>query len=290
MIYEGLVTVDDKLQYRPGLADSWEVSQDGLTWTFHLKKGVKFHDGSPFNAGVVKWWLDGMKKGLNAYMFESMKEAKVVDDYTVQIIFPAPFPNLLYNLSNSFSGIMSQVAHEKYGKDYGTKYAVGTGPFMLKEWVPNDHLLLVKNPDYNWAPEWTGHKGPANVDEILWRIIPEDATRLVELQSGNVQLSVDPPPARELAQFQNNPDYEVVTVPSMSIQFVGMNLNEPLLKDLRTRQAIGYAIDRNLINETCLPGHGRSHRNVPLPGARWEQRCGRSSSPLRPGESQGHAR
>jgi peptide/nickel transport system substrate-binding protein len=256
MIYDGLVTVDSKLQYQPGLAEKWEVSPDGLTWTFYLRKGVKFHDGSPFNASVVKWWLEGMKKGVNAYMFESMTEAKVVDDSTIQMIFPAPFPNLLYNLSNSFSGITSQAAYEKYGKDYGTKYAVGTGPFMLKEWVPNDHLLLVKNPDYDWSPEWTGHKGPANVDEVLYRIIPEDATRVVELQSGNVQLMVDPPPARELAQFQDNPDYQVVTVPSMSIQFIGMNLAEPLLKDLRTRQAIGYAIDRQLINETVYQGMG----------------------------------
>lgn len=257
MIYECLVTMDTDYKYQPGLAEKWEVSDDGLTWTFYLKKGVKFHDGSDFTADVVKWWLEGMKKGVNAYMFESMTEAKVIDDHTLQMIFSAPFPNLLYNLSTSFSGIMSKAAYEKYGKDYGTKYAVGTGPFMLKEWVQNDHLLLVKNPDYNWAPEWTGHKGPANVDEILYRIIPEDATRVIELQAGNVHLLLQPPPPREQEEFKNNPDYFYVASPAAYIVFIGMNVNEPLLKDLRTRKAIGHAIDRELIAETLYQGEGR---------------------------------
>jgi len=257
MIYEPLVTVDYDYKFQPGLADSWEVSEDGLTWTFHLKKGVKFHDGSDFNAEVVKWWLEKMKEGINSYMFESMTEAKVIDDYTLAMTFSAPFPNLLYNLSTSFSGIMSKAAYEKYGADYGTKYAVGTGPFMLKEWVPNDHLLLVKNPDYNWAPAWTGHKGPANVDKILYRIIPEDATRTIELQAGNVHLLLSPPPPREQAQYQNNPDYFYMASSAATIQFIGMNVNHPFFKDIRTRKAIGHAIDRKLIVETIYQGLGR---------------------------------
>jgi len=257
MIYEPLVTVNQKYEFVPGLADSWELSKDGLTWTFRLHKGVKFHDGSPFNAEVVKWWVEGMSKGINSYMFESMTEAKVVDDLTLAMTFKEPFPNLLYNLSNSFSGIQSKAAYEKYGKEYGTKYAVGTGPFILKEWVPNDHLLLAKNPDYNWAPEWTGHKGPANVDKILYRIIPEDATRVIELQAGNVHLLLRPPEARQQEQFKNNPDYFYMTGPNDAIQFIGMNVNDPLLKDVRTRKAIGYAVDRKLLNETIYQGVGQ---------------------------------
>ncbi|MDO9028504.1 MAG: ABC transporter substrate-binding protein, partial [Candidatus Roizmanbacteria bacterium] len=146
MIYEPLVTVDYNHEFQPGLADSWETSEDGLTWTFHLHEGVKFHDGSDFNAEVVKWWLEGMQQGVNSYMFESMTEAKVIDEHTIAMTFSGPFPNLLYNLSSSFSGIMSKEAYEKYGEEYGTKYAVGTGPFMLVKWVPNDYLLLAKNP------------------------------------------------------------------------------------------------------------------------------------------------
>ncbi len=250
MIYETLVSVDQSYAYQPGLATSWETSEDGLTWTFKLREGVTFHDGTPFDAEVVKWWLEQMKTGVNAYMFETMTEATVVDPQTIAMTFSAPFPNLLYNLSTSFSGIMSKAAYEQYGAEYGTKYAVGTGPFMLKEWVPNERIVLAKNPAYNWAPEWTGHSGPANVDGVVFRFLPEDATRVVEFQTGNVQLMLSPPPARELAQFQNNPDYFVLTSPGSTIQFIGMHVQDPLLADLRTRQAIGFALDRSLIFDT----------------------------------------
>ncbi|MGD8397636.1 MAG: ABC transporter substrate-binding protein, partial [Anaerolineae bacterium] len=247
MIYEPLVSVDYNYEFRPGLAESWDTSEDGLTWTFHLREGVTFHDGSELTADVVKWWVEGMQQGVNSYMFESVTSIDVIDDYTVAMNFEAPFPNLLYNLSSSFSGIMSKEAYEKYGDEYGTKYAVGTGPFMLEEWVPNDHLTLVKNPDYDWAPEWSGHKGPAQVDKILFRIIPEDATRAIEFQTGNVQLLIDPPPPRELPQYENNPDYNVVQGPDASIQFIGMKVDHPFFQDIRTRKAIGHAIDRDLI-------------------------------------------
>ncbi len=258
MIYEPLVTIDYNYEFRPGLAKSWETSEDGLTWTFKLREGVTFHDGSEFNAEVVKWWLEGMQQGVNSYMFESMTSAEVIDDHTIALTFEAAFPNLLYNLSSSFSGIMSKEAYEKYGDEYGTKYAVGTGPFMLEEWVTNDHLTLVKNPDYNWAPEWSGHKGPAQVDKILYRIIPEDATRAIEFQTGNVQLLIDPPPPRELPQYEDNPDYVILQGPDAAIQFIGMKVDHPLFADIRTRKAIGHAIDRDLIVETVYQGLGSS--------------------------------
>jgi peptide/nickel transport system substrate-binding protein len=258
MIYEPLVTVDYNGEFQPGLAERWEISDDGLTWTFYLRKGVKFHDGTDFDAEVVKWWLEGMQQGVNSYMFESMTQAEVVDEHTIVMTFEAPFPNLLYNLSTSFSGLMSQEAYEKYGDEYGTKYAVGTGPFMLEEWVQNDHLTLVKNPDYDWAPEWTGHQGPAEVDKILFRIIPEDATRVIELQAGNVHILVNAPSPRELPQYQNNPDYLFITGADATIQFIGMSLNDPFFADIRTRKAVGHAIDRDLIVETVYQGIGRA--------------------------------
>ncbi len=256
MIYEPLVSIDYDYQFQPGLAERWETSEDGLTWTFYLRKGVKFHDGTDFNAEVVKWWIEGMQEGVNSYMFESVTEIEVIDDYTIALHFEAPFPNLLYNLSTSFSGIMSKAAYEKYGDEYGTQYAVGTGAFMLEEWVPNDHLTLVKNPDYDWAPEWTGHEGPAKVDKILFRIIPEDATRAIELQAGNVHLLVDAPPPRELPQYKDNPDYLYMQISDSSIQFIGMAVNDPFFKDIRTRRAVGHAIDRELIVETVYQGLG----------------------------------
>lgn len=256
LIYEGLVAVDSNYQFVPGLADSWEVSKDGLTWTFKLRRGIKFHDGADFTADVVKWWIEGMQKGVNSYMFESATEVKVVDANTIAITFSAPFPNLLYNLSTSFSGIMSKAAFEKYGAEYGTKYAVGTGPFMLKEWVANTSLTVVKNPNYNWAPAWTKHTGAAKLDSVTFRFIPEDATRLIELQAGGVQVMLDPPPAREVANLKKDANLKVLEASDDVIQFIGFNLNDPLFKDLKTRKAVGHAIDRKLIVETIYQGAG----------------------------------
>ncbi len=258
MVYEQLVTIDYDYNFGPGLATSWDISDDGTVWTFHLRKGVKFHDGSDFNAKVVEWWVNKMKTGANDYVFEPLTDLKVIDDYTIEMTFNGPYPNLLFNIASSFAGIPSMELYEKCGEAYGAtpECTAGTGPFILKEWVQNDHLTLVKNPDYNWAPEWTNHEGPANVDKIVYRIIPEDATRTIELQAGNVQLLIDPPLPQELSQYQNNPDYFVITGPDPSVQFIGMNVNFPLFADLRTRQAVGYAIDRDLILETVYQGIG----------------------------------
>lgn len=259
MIYDGLVTVDYNFEYQPGLAERWEVSEDGTVVTFYLKKGVKFHDGSDFNAEVVKWWIELMRAsgGCCAYLFTPVTDIEVIDDYTIALTTDGPFPGLFFNLSSAWGLVMSKEAYEKLGPDEFATHPSGTGPFMLEEWVPNDHLTLVKNPDYNWAPEWTGHKGPANVDKIIYRIIPEDATRLIELEAGDVGLLMQAP-WRELPTYQDNPDYQVIESSDATIWFIGMNLNEPLVADLRTRQAIGHAIDRDLIQETLYLGLGRA--------------------------------
>ncbi len=260
MIYDTLVSVDPNYEYQPGgLAERWEVSEDGLVVTFYLKKGVTFHDGSEFNAEVLKWWLELMVSDVStvSYMYNAITEIEIIDDYTVALHTEKPFPALFYYLSGLWGLIMSQETYEKLGPDEYATHPSGTGPFILEEWVPNDHLTLVRNPDYNWAAEWTGHKGPANVDKIIYRIIPEDATRLVELEAGNVHLVMEAP-WRELPRYIADPDYQVYQSPDATIWFIGMNLNAPIVADLRTRKAIGHAIDRDLIQQTLYMGLGRA--------------------------------
>jgi len=259
MIYDSLVVMDTDYNIQPGLAESWEVSADGKLVTLHLKQGITFTDGSAFNAEVVKWWVAQMlaEGACCAYMYSPITEVEVVDDYTAVLHLEKPYPALFWYLSGSWGLIMSKTAYEKYGDEYGTKYPTGTGPFMIQEWVQNDHLTLVKNPDYNWAPAWTGHTGPANIDKIVYRIIPEDATRMVELEAGTVDLILEAP-WRELPTYQDNPDYQIIMSPEATIWFVGMNLKEPLVADLRTRQAIGYSIDRSLIKDTLYMGYGEA--------------------------------
>ncbi|MFC2046347.1 ABC transporter substrate-binding protein, partial [Chloroflexota bacterium] len=260
MIYDTVVSVDSNYEYHPGgLADGWEVSEDGTVVTFALKEGVTFHDGSDWNAGVFKWWLEEMVKedGCCGYMYSAITEIEVIDDYTVALHFEGPFPALFYYLSGSWGLIMSQAEYERLGPDDYRTNPSGTGPFILDEWVFNERLVLVRNPDYNWAPEWTGHEGPANVDKIIYRIIPEDATRLVELEAGDVHLVMQAP-WRELPTYVGDPDYQVIEIPDATIWFVGMKVDAPLVADLRTRQAIGHAIDRELIAQTLYMGLGRA--------------------------------
>jgi peptide/nickel transport system substrate-binding protein len=259
MIYDTLVSVDPDYNYVPGgLAEGWDVSDDGLIITFYLKEGVTFHDGSDFNAGVVKWFVEEMVKEGKAvgYMYNAITEVEIIDDYTVAFHYDAPFPAQFYYLSGAWGLIMSQEQYESLGPDEYASNPSGTGPFMLEEWVFNESLTLVKNPDYNWAAEWTGHEGPANVDKIIYRIVPEDATRLVELEAGDTHLVFEAP-WREVPTYQDDPDYQVVQVPDATIWFIGMHVDAPIVADLRTRQAIGHAIDRDLIQETLYVGLGR---------------------------------
>jgi peptide/nickel transport system substrate-binding protein len=260
MIYDTLVSVDYEYNYHPGgLAERWEVSEDGTVVTFYLKQGVTFHDGSPWNAEAFKWWLELMveEDACCAYMYNAITEIEIIDDHTIALHTDGPFPALFYYLSGAWGLIMSKEAYESLGPDEYASNPSGTGPFMLEEWVFNERLVLVRNPDYNWAAEWTGHEGPANVDRIIYRIIPEDATRMVELEAGNVHLVMEAP-WRELPNFIANPDYQVYQSPDATIWFIGMNVNSPIVSDLRTRQAIGHAIDRDLIQQTIYMGLGRA--------------------------------
>lgn len=260
MIYDTLVSVDPNYDLVPGaLTERWEVSEDGTVVTFYLKEGVTFHDGSDFNAGVVKWWLEEMVKegACCAYMYNAITEIEVLDDYTIALHTDGPFPALFYYLSGAWGLIMSQEQYESLGPDEYASHPSGTGPFILEEWVFNERFVLVRNPDYNWAAEWTGHEGPANVDRIIFRIVPEDATRLVELEAGDTHL-VPAAPWREIVTYQDDPDYQVIDAPDATIWFIGMNVDAPIVADLRTRQAIGHAIDRDLIQETLYVGLGRA--------------------------------
>jgi peptide/nickel transport system substrate-binding protein len=260
MVYDTLVSMDTSYEYQPGaLVESFDVTDDGTVTTFHLKEGITFHDGSPFNAEAVKWNVELVQTGGGccAYLFTPVTEVEVVDEFTVAMHTDAAFPGLLFNLSSAWGLMMSKETYEACGEGYGItpECVAGTGPFMLEEWVQNDHFTLVRNPDYNWAPAWTGHEGAAKLDSITVRVVPEDITRLVELEAGDVQLLLTAP-WREIPTYQDDPDYQVIQIPDATIWFVGFNLNDPMVGDIRTRNAIGHAIERELIKDTLYLGFG----------------------------------
>ncbi len=255
-VYDTLVWQDLNGEFVPGLAESWEISDDGLIYTFHLRKDVKFHDGTPFNAQAVKFNLDRIadpqtKSQKAVFMLGPYDHTEVVDDYTVEIHLKEPFAPLLDSLSQVYLGMASPAAIERWGPDY-QMHQVGTGPFKFKEYVPKDHLTLVRNPDYNWAPSVFNHQGPAYLEEIEFRFFVEPATRTLALESGEAQVMGEIPP-QDAQRLSDNPDFQLIPValPGTSLQLF-LNTQRPPTDDLRVRQALIYAADREAIVETIF--------------------------------------
>jgi len=151
MMYDNLVRFSTKMQLEPALAESWTSSKDGLTWTFKLRKGVRFHDGTAFDAKAVKYFFDrvlGDEKPFKASVYTPFVQgAQVVDDSTVRVTLKQPFAAFLFRLAHSAGGIVSPAAHQKWGKDL-TLHPVGTGPFKFVEWVKGDRVVLERNDGY----------------------------------------------------------------------------------------------------------------------------------------------
>ncbi|MFQ5813893.1 MAG: ABC transporter substrate-binding protein [Anaerolineae bacterium] len=250
-VYDTLVWQDLDGEFVPGLAESWEVSDDGLVYTFHLRQDVKFHDGTPFNAQAVKFNLDRIvdpqtKSQKAVFMLGPYDRAEVVDDYIIKVYLKEPFAPLLDSLSQVYLGMASPAAVEKWGLDY-QMHQVGTGPFTFKEYIPRDHLTLTRNPDYNWAPAIFGHQGPAYLEEIEFRFFVEPATRTLALEAGEAHVMGEIPP-QDAQRLSDDPDFQLIPValPGTPLQ-IFLNTERPPTDDLRVRQALLYAADREAI-------------------------------------------
>src|SRR5262249_13350010 len=160
------------------------------------RQGVKFHDGTPFNAAAVKFTFDrimdpNVKSQTAISLMGTYQETQIVDDYDIVVKFKSPFAPFLDSAANPYLGIVSPDAVKAAGKDWGVSKLVGTGPFMLQSYTPDSEVDLVRNPDYNWAPAFAKNKGPAQLEKLTYKIIDDPATRLAALQSGEVQAIED---------------------------------------------------------------------------------------------------
>ncbi|MFP3853694.1 MAG: ABC transporter substrate-binding protein [Anaerolineales bacterium] len=268
-IYEGLTRFEAGTTVpEPSLATSWEVSDDGLTWTFNLREGVSFHDGTPFDADAVLFnfnrWFDpehpyhqeGQFIYWN-YMFQGVKGAdsvlesiEKVDDMTVQMTLSRPNASLLNTLAMENFAIASPTAVEEQGDAYGTAegMAVGTGTFMVEEWVKEDHLTLVRNDDY-WGEIPT-------LNRITFRVIPDTNAAFLALQAGEVDgISLWASPGSDsIAVAQEDPNIEVVYNPAFNVGYLGLNHAKEWLQNINVRLAIAHAIDEQSIIDAIYPG------------------------------------
>ncbi len=250
-LYDTLVYQALDSSFVPGLAERWDVSENGQVYTFYLRNDVTFHDGTPFDAQAVQFNLDRIASPETMSrkaqgMLGPYERTEVVDSHTLRVHFTQPYAPFLDSLSQVYLGMASPAAVQQWGKDYQL-HQVGTGPFLFKEYVPNDHLTLARNPDYDWAPAVYNHSGPAYLDEIEFRFYVDPAVRALALESGEADVMGEIPP-QDAVRLEASADFALlqVAVPGQPLQFF-LNTEKPPTDDIRIRQALLHATNRQAI-------------------------------------------
>ncbi len=261
-LYDALVLHDFQMKIRPALAERWETSGDGLTWTFHLKKGVKFHCGEPLTARDVKdhfdRWIDAKEAFPTRAKVAALEETRVVDDHTVVFKLKNPTLVFLNNISQTewgYPGIPHAKHVAKHGKDYGVvpDSVCGTGPFRLKQWTKDDRIELVRFDEYRWGSPAYDNTGPAHLDRLVLRTIPEDASRAAELETGGIDVDIDVAP-QHVARLEGK-GVKITSIPRLSSNHLGFNVEKDVFKDVRVRRAFAHAVNREQIVQFVMRGH-----------------------------------
>lgn len=268
-LYDGLVSFkDETLEIEPALALDWSVSDDGLVWTFNLREGVKFHDGTDFNADAVEFSfmriLDeahpyyGLGDQGLAYMdwllASAVSEVVAVDEYSVDFVLNDVFGPFLTYMGIYSQYIVSPAAVETYGEDY-YQNPVGTGPFKFDEWKRDEYVQMSVFEDY-WG------EMPA-IETIVWKVVPDESTRLMELQAGNVHAIKTIAPA-QLETILASEDLELLQMAGSNLFYAAINHQAEPFDDLRVRQAFMHAIDFDALTESLYEGLGTRAVN-PMP-------------------------
>ena len=254
LVYNGLVRYDRKLKLEGELAESWEVSADGQTITFHLRHGVKWHDGAPFTAEDVMFTyrliIDPKTPTAYAGDFVQVKKAKVIDPYTFQVVYEQPFAPALASW-----GLSILPKHLLAGKDITksplSRHPIGTGPYIFNQWLSGEKIELTANPDY--------FEGQPYIDRYRYRIIPDSATMFLELKAGNLDwMGLTPIQYdRQTAGKKFKGKFNKYRYLSFSYTYLGYNLKNPLFQDRRVRQALSFAINKQELIDGVLLGYGR---------------------------------
>jgi peptide/nickel transport system substrate-binding protein len=272
-VLDSLVSLDENSEVVPWLAEAWEESEDGLSWTFTLKDGVEFTDGTPVDAEAIAYnfdyWTTGGNSTAQVWLLGYYESAEVVDDLTVRINLLAPYPRLADTLTQGYFGIQSKEALETRSDEDNCSAPIGSGAFIVEEWNRGQNLVLARNENYTSWPANALHEGPANVEKVDWRFVADATTRVAALQSGEVDAIYDVP----AVQWQTLDDggYELERyVTAGRPQQLSFNTKIGPFTDERVRQAFAYSLDREQIVETIgqgvIPFEGNGGVSQSTPG------------------------
>lgn len=251
----------------PALAEECIPNENATEWTCKLRKGIKFHDGTDFNADAVvfnfeRWRFTNHPYHFPNQVFEYYAEmwggfdddslitaVEKVDDYTVRFKLAAPLAPFLANLAMDMFAISSPAAIQKYGDQYGMPSVgcVGTGPFKFKEWVEGDHITVVANDEY-WG-------GRPKIDEIVWRVIPDDSARFLALKAGDIH-ATEQATVEDLAAAEADPNLYILTRPALNTAYLAFNYKIKEFQDIRVRRAVAHAINKQALVQNFYGKYG----------------------------------
>jgi peptide/nickel transport system substrate-binding protein len=257
LLFDPLVTRDEHFNLQPWLAERWETP-DPLTYIFHLRQGVRFHNGQPLTSRDVKWTFDSLISGKirspKASTFASVSRIDAPDDYTVIFHLKQPYASLLWNLSGT-AGIVPYGS----GDDF-VRNPIGSGPFRFVSAQQDRNLIVERNPQY-WA-------APARLERVEFKVIPDSTTRALELRKQSADVAINSLVADTVVALQRDPNLGVMEAPGTIYAYMALNLRDPVLKDVRVRQAIAYAINIQPIIHYLLRDEARPAYSI-LPPQHW---------------------
>jgi len=258
LLFDGLVARDASFHFTPALAERWEQT-DPLTLKFHLRSGVRFHDGHVLSARDVVWTIDSMRTGTvitpKAASYASVDTVEAADPLTVIFHLKHADNYLLTNLSTGAIGIVP----EKSGRDFW-KHPVGTGPFRFVSQQIDQDVLIERNP-LSWSVT-------PKIERVRFAVVPDAITESLELEKGSGDVAINSLPMDSLPVLAQRSNLQVEDAGGTQIQYLAFNMRDPLLQDVRVRQALACAIDRNLIIRTLMGGHAQPALSL-LPSKHW---------------------